>query len=256
MKYKHHRVVGMYSLFKPVLLINDPELIRTVLTKEFGSFHDRGLYCNEKVDPLSNHLFLISGKKWRNMRVKMTPTFTSGKLKQMFSLLKECGDELANYLKSKAQIKDSIEIKDMFARIETALLAVGTTVSKLTMVEATAQSYIFFLAGFETSSTTATFALYELAQHQDIQDKVCKEIDEILAKYGDLTYDAVNEMAYLHKVIKGMRFGYMQTKVGIVSLLSKYRFKLHSRTQVPITFDERNPLLSPKGGIYLIIEPR
>ncbi|XP_011705277.1 PREDICTED: probable cytochrome P450 6a13 [Wasmannia auropunctata] len=69
------------------------------------------------------------------------------------------------------------------------------------MKEATAQSYIFFLAGFETSSTTMTYALYEMAQHQDIQDKVCEEIDEVLAKYDDLTYDAVNEMPYLHKVI-------------------------------------------------------
>ncbi|XP_011699205.1 PREDICTED: probable cytochrome P450 6d4 [Wasmannia auropunctata] len=68
MKYKHHRVIGMYSLFKPNLVINDLDLIRMVLTKEFGSFHDRGMYCNEKIDPLSNHLFLISGKKWRNMR--------------------------------------------------------------------------------------------------------------------------------------------------------------------------------------------
>jgi len=71
------------------------------------------------------------------------------------------------------------------------------------MVEAAAQSYIFFIAGFETSSTTATFALYELAQHHDIQVKVHKEIDEMLTKHGGLTYDALNEMTYLHKVVKG-----------------------------------------------------
>lgn len=71
------------------------------------------------------------------------------------------------------------------------------------MSEAAAQAYIFFLAGFETSSTTATYCLYELAQHQDIQNKVRKEIDEILKKHGELTYNAVNEMTYLHKVING-----------------------------------------------------
>lgn len=71
------------------------------------------------------------------------------------------------------------------------------------MTEATAQSYVFFVAGFETSATTATYALYELAQHQAIQDKVRKEIDEILKKHGELTYDAVSEMTYLHKVIYG-----------------------------------------------------
>ncbi|XP_011706829.1 PREDICTED: probable cytochrome P450 6a13, partial [Wasmannia auropunctata] len=69
------------------------------------------------------------------------------------------------------------------------------------MREPTAQSYAFFVAGFETSATTATFALYELALHQNIQEKVRKEIDKILMKYGNLTYDSVNKITYLHKVI-------------------------------------------------------
>lgn len=116
MKNKHHRAFGMYTLFKPNLVIADLDLIRIVLTKDFGSFHDRGMYSNEKIDPLSNHLFFMAGKKWRNMRVKMTPTFTSGKIKQMFSILTECSGELAKYLESKAQMKESIDIKDMFAR--------------------------------------------------------------------------------------------------------------------------------------------
>ena len=72
------------------------------------------------------------------------------------------------------------------------------------MTEAAAQAYVFYLAGFETSSTTATFCLYELAQHQDIQNKVREEIQTQIEKHGDLTYDAVNDMTYLHKVVSGM----------------------------------------------------
>ncbi|KAL6419682.1 hypothetical protein ACFW04_011277 [Cataglyphis niger] len=116
MKYKDHRVFGMYTFFKPNLVIADLDLIRTVLTKEFASFHDRGMFCNEKIDPLSGHLFLLPGKKWRNLRVKLTPTFTSGKIKQMFMILKECGEEFAKNLENKAQMRDCIEIKDIFAR--------------------------------------------------------------------------------------------------------------------------------------------
>lgn len=102
--------------FKPNLIVADLDLIRMVLTKEFGSFHDRGMFCNEKTDPLSGHLFLLPGKKWRNLRVKLTPTFTSGKIKQIFVILKECGDEFTRSLVSKAEIKDNIEIKDVFGR--------------------------------------------------------------------------------------------------------------------------------------------
>lgn len=116
MKYKEHRVIGIYFFHKPNLIIADLDLIRVVLTKEFGSFHDRGVYCNEKNDPLSAHLFSLPGKKWRNLRVMMTPTFTSGKIKQMFPILRECSEELAKYLENKAQMKDTVEMKNLFAR--------------------------------------------------------------------------------------------------------------------------------------------
>lgn len=71
------------------------------------------------------------------------------------------------------------------------------------MMEAAAQAYVFFLAGFETSSTTVTFCLYELAKNQDIQNKVREEIQTMIKKNGDLTYNALNDMNYLHKVISG-----------------------------------------------------
>ncbi|EFN86292.1 Cytochrome P450 6d3, partial [Harpegnathos saltator] len=70
MKYKEHRVFVMYTYFKPNLMITDLDLIRIVLMKEFKSFHDRGWYSNEKIDPMSGQLFLLSGKKWRNLRIQ------------------------------------------------------------------------------------------------------------------------------------------------------------------------------------------
>lgn len=74
----------------------------------------------------------------------------------------------------------------------------------LTLQEMTAQSFVFFAAGFETSSTTQSFCLYELARAHDIQNIVHKEIDAVLSKYsGKLTYDAMNEMKYLECCIDG-----------------------------------------------------
>lgn len=53
-------------------------------------------------------------------------------------------------------------------------------------------------AGFETSATTISFCLYELAKNQEIQKRVQKEIDRVLAKHdGDLTYESLSEMEYL-----------------------------------------------------------
>lgn len=74
----------------------------------------------------------------------------------------------------------------------------------ITLNELAAQAVIFYFGGFETSSTVMTFALYEMALHQHIQDKVREEIELVLRKHdGEITYEAVSEMYYMHQVIEG-----------------------------------------------------
>ncbi|KAK1122065.1 hypothetical protein K0M31_009908 [Melipona bicolor] len=74
---------------------------------------------------------------------------------------------------------------------------------ELTDALITAQAFIFFAAGFETSASTMSNALYELALNQDIQDKLREEIKEHYAKHGgDMKYEHVKGMKYLDKVFK------------------------------------------------------
>jgi cytochrome P450 family 6 len=42
------------------------------------------------------------------------------------------------------------------------------------------QAFLFFTAGYETTATLLQFAAYELVVNQDIQDKVAREIQEVM----------------------------------------------------------------------------
>lgn len=83
-------------------------------------------------------------------------------------------------------------------------IAAVINADKMSITEAQSQAFIFFLAGFETTSSTITYCLYELALNPHIQERVQAEIDEHLAKPGGMTYDRiVNELEYLHMVFSG-----------------------------------------------------
>jgi len=66
------------------------------------------------------------------------------------------------------------------------------------------QALQFIGAGFETSGSTLHFALYEIALHPEIQNRLRAEIMLVLNKHnGQLTYDGLQEMVYLDMVVSG-----------------------------------------------------
>lgn len=72
----------------------------------------------------------------------------------------------------------------------------------LSFNEIAAESFIFYVGGFDTSASLMNFLLYELAFNPIIQTKLRNEITEKLKKNDEkLTYELVNEMKYLDMVI-------------------------------------------------------
>ncbi|EDW00825.1 GH21101 [Drosophila grimshawi] len=298
-KYKNSKspFAGFLFFFTKSVVITDMELLKRVLIKDFQNFENRGIFYNEIDDPLSATLFSIEGQKWRHLRHKVTPTFTSGKMKHMLPIVLKVAEELANVFKEKVTSPKVLEITDLMGRYTADVIGtcafgidcnsqrnpdadfvsmgkravterayhglldffifgfpklarflhlrltvpevedfymriikdtidyrvknnerrndfmdmliqmykkqqMGNTDEGLTFNELAAQAFIFFVAGFETSSTTMGFALYELAQNQDVQDKLRKEIHEVLAKHNNVySYDNIKEMAYLEQVV-------------------------------------------------------
>jgi cytochrome P450 family 6 len=108
--------IGIYLFFRPAILVRDRELVKNILTKDFQHFHDRGVYCEPKSDPMSGTLFALPGEAWKSLRMRLTPAFTSGKLKGMFPQVHNVGNELVKFMKPLAQKNESIEIRDLAGR--------------------------------------------------------------------------------------------------------------------------------------------
>lgn len=288
------KLAGLYFMFKPSVLVLDTELVKDILIRDFSNFNDRGIYHNERDDPISAHLFTLNGEKWKPLRAKLTPTFTSGKMKFMFTTVVEVADRLRDCLVSNVESNGAtVEMKDVLARFTTDVIgtcAFGVecnslkdpesefrtkgrdvfarprhssfvmtlvtsfkTISKmlhvkvvpddisyffinlvkqnieyretndvrrndfmdilinlqksdnsLTTNEIAAQAFVFFLAGFETSSTTMTFCLFELARLPEVQARIRKNVREVLARHANkFTYEAMMEMGLVEQAING-----------------------------------------------------
>ncbi|GLG95811.1 Cytochrome P450 9c1 [Gryllus bimaculatus] len=110
-------------MFKlPFLWIRDPEIIKRVLVKDFAHFHDRGMAMDEEKNPLSANLFNLPGARWRALRTKLTPTFTSGKMKMMFELMHECAREFVDFVSFEADANGEVEFKEVFAKLTTDII--------------------------------------------------------------------------------------------------------------------------------------
>jgi cytochrome P450 family 6 len=75
----------------------------------------RQLQIHEEADPLqAKNLFNLEGKRWKDMRSKLVPTFTSGKLKNMLPLMQEVAAEFDTKLKELTENKEEFEIRVIY----------------------------------------------------------------------------------------------------------------------------------------------
>lgn len=122
--YEQHKpksgIVGMFLMIKPVPIICDLDLIKTVLIKDFHKLSDRGLYWNEKDDPLSANILNLPEDRWRFLRSKLSPTFSSGKLKLMMPIVNSLGDKLVEKLRESDG--EDVNSREIFSRYTTDVI--------------------------------------------------------------------------------------------------------------------------------------
>lgn len=107
-----------------MFLVRDPNLARAILVKDFPHFVNRGIYIDEENDPLSAYLFALEGDKWKNLRTKLTPAFTSSKMKAIFTTVLDGKRPLLQHIEDlHARGVETIEVHDLMGCYTTNAIA-------------------------------------------------------------------------------------------------------------------------------------
>lgn len=111
-RIKYGRVFGYFEGYSPVLSVADPEIVKHVLVKDFQNFTHRKQFPLAPKKSLG--LFLENGSQWKRSRTMLTPAFSSGKLKQMYSTMSNGVDRLMENLEKDNKGEKSVDIYDLF----------------------------------------------------------------------------------------------------------------------------------------------
>ncbi|CAG2065151.1 unnamed protein product, partial [Timema podura] len=115
---------GLFSVDRPAMVFRDLDLIKNILVKDFDVFMDRSNPMDEKIDPLNaKGIIGQRGKKWRYIRMKLTPTFSSNKIKNMFYLVDAKALELAEFVEQQSLKGNTIPVKEITAGYTIDVLA-------------------------------------------------------------------------------------------------------------------------------------
>jgi cytochrome P450 family 6 len=108
---------GIFMFLKPVLIITEPELIKRIMVTDFHHFSNCHSSSQHKTDAIGfYHMFFLKNPLWKQIRVKLSPVFTSGKMKAMYYLVDNINKSLLKLIKGNVDRRQpEMELKEMTA---------------------------------------------------------------------------------------------------------------------------------------------
>ena len=168
--FKNCSMVGFYKFTSPVLLIREPQLVKTVLQTNFSSFHDNSVAVAPDADPLfATNPFFCNGDTWVSGRKRLTWAFSSMRLKILFVAVSGVCKKFEDFLdrRLKSSDKYEVELKYLFSKFTGEVVAnagfgiegycfddesrpmafdrIGDAIFKPNAINAILQSVVFFM---------------------------------------------------------------------------------------------------------------
>ncbi|XP_011054671.1 PREDICTED: cytochrome P450 9e2-like [Acromyrmex echinatior] len=117
------KYIGFYATTKPVLMLRDPEVIKDVVVKNFDTFINNPVFVDANDYVLSQNLFGLQNIKWRHVKNLLSPSFTSSKMKTMFTFISKHAADFAELMSTLPADKSDINMKDIFNRYTNDIIA-------------------------------------------------------------------------------------------------------------------------------------
>uniref|UniRef100_A0A3B4HC73 unspecific monooxygenase n=1 Tax=Pundamilia nyererei TaxID=303518 RepID=A0A3B4HC73_9CICH len=231
----------LYDGRTPLLMVADPEIVKTVMVKECYSvftnrrvrsssfYHIPKFVAPYSLDTVTSASFSVETDSINNQNDPVNVQVQKFLKFKMWLLLFiiPFGGRLAKFLNMEITPKDSVDFfynllkkfknqhhEDKSARADFLQVLIQSEIPEktykndeeqpskgLTEHEILSQALVFIFGGYETTSTTLTNILYNLATNPDALQTLHKEIDANLKEDAPISYEELTGLQYLDQVI-------------------------------------------------------
>lgn len=118
-KYPNNKVVGIFTMTEPALMIRDLEIIKQILVKDFENFPERGVEFSK--EGLGENLVHCDKKTWKLLKTTMSSFFTTKKMNDMVPIMLNEGEKLVEYISNEIKDNSEQEMHDLFRKYTMSL---------------------------------------------------------------------------------------------------------------------------------------
>ncbi len=178
---------------RSILLVNDPALIKDVMTDPSGIYPKNDLFVGALEPLVGESIFVSSGEKWRRQRDMIDPAFSHMRLSRAFGSMTAAVDDYESRLAQLASRGESFSLDLAMSHLTADVIC--RTVFSTSLATQTAREVFDDFAVFERSAAQVELkalifdpAFKPVPQHQPVLD-ACQRIRDHLGQLVDSHMD-------------------------------------------------------------------